>query len=86
MGIDELIANAEQLPLAEQLQLVTHLLEKIRQSHTPPTPSQHRWSEICGIAPYPLMGEDAQAWISRTRSETDTSLSSWFNLASTTVF
>ncbi len=72
MGIDELIANAEQLPLAEQLQLVTHLLEKIRQSYISPTPSHHRWSEICGIAPSPIMGEDAQAWISRTRSETDT--------------
>jgi hypothetical protein len=27
------------------------------------------WLDIAGIAPYPLLGEDAQEWVSRTRQE-----------------
>lgn len=29
------------------------------------------WSEIAGVATYPLTGEDAQAWVTRTRREGD---------------
>lgn len=29
------------------------------------------WSEIAGAAEYPLTGEDAQAWVTRTRREGD---------------
>ena len=29
------------------------------------------WSEIAGAAAYPLVGEDAQAWVTRTRREGD---------------
>jgi len=29
------------------------------------------WSEIAGAATYPLAGEDAQAWVTRTRREGD---------------
>jgi len=30
-----------------------------------------RWSEAAGIAAYPLVGEDAQEWVTRTRQEGD---------------
>lgn len=71
MGVDELIANAEQLPLSEQLQLVTSLLDKIRQQHDGVAADAPTWSDICGAAPYPLADEDAQAWISRSRRGSD---------------
>lgn len=29
------------------------------------------WSEIEGVARFPLAGEDAQAWVTRTRREED---------------
>ena len=29
------------------------------------------WSEIAGTAPYLIVGEDAQAWVTRTRREGD---------------
>ena len=29
------------------------------------------WRDFAGIAPYPLAGEDAQAWLSRSRREDD---------------
>lgn len=71
MGIDELIANAEQLPLEEQLRLVMKLLERIRQNYALADKPCPRWGDICGAAPYPLVGEDAQTWVSKTRSESD---------------
>lgn len=30
-----------------------------------------RWSDIAGAATYPLVGEDAQDWISRSRQESE---------------
>lgn len=71
MEIDELIANAEQLPLDEQLRLVTKLLERIRQNYALADKPRRQWSDICGAAPYPLVGEDAQTGVSKTRSESD---------------
>lgn len=71
MEIEELIANAEKLSIGEQLQLVTHLLENIRQTHISALTPHCRWSDIRGTAPYPLMGEDAQSWVSNTRAEAD---------------
>ena len=32
---------------------------------------EHHWMDAAGIAPYPLTGEDAQAWVSRSRQEGD---------------
>ncbi|OQY47425.1 MAG: hypothetical protein B6242_05070 [Anaerolineaceae bacterium 4572_78] len=29
----------------------------------------YAWTDIAGTAPYPMFGEDAQAWVSRTRQE-----------------
>src|SRR4051812_34700127 len=38
----------------------------------PATPRK-RWLDLLGKAPYPLTGEDAQDWISRSRREADES-------------
>lgn len=32
-----------------------------------------RWEEIAGTASYPLVGEDAQQWVSHSRRESDLS-------------
>jgi lysophospholipase L1-like esterase len=67
-GLNDLIKQAEALSPEEQLRLVAHLVEKVRAAY--PLSRPHRkWAEICGTAPYPLLGEDAQAWVSRTRRE-----------------
>ncbi len=66
----EIVRQAEALPLEEQLYLITLLAEKAQQAYRPAVP-RRRWREICGAAPYPLMGEDAQVWVSRTRQEDD---------------
>ncbi len=33
--------------------------------------AQPLWQDVAGLAPYPLTGEDAQDWVSRTRKEGD---------------
>lgn len=68
MSIDELLQQAELLPLDQQLQFVVLLVERIRQRYPAKTP-RPRWRDIQGSAPYPLAGEDAQVWVSRTRRE-----------------
>jgi hypothetical protein len=70
MSIEELIRQAEQLPLEQQLKFVALLIEHIRQ-HYPTEKSHPHWRDIQGSAPYPLTGEDAQVWVSRTRQAGD---------------
>lgn len=67
--LDTLTNQSERLTLDEQLALALRLIERARQGASPP--QRRRWSEICGLFPYPLTGEDAQAWVSRTRRTGD---------------
>ena len=71
MSIEELLQQARNLTPEEQLQLVASLVNNIREQYTT-TALSPRWSDIRGTAPYPLTGEDAQDWVSRTRQEDDT--------------
>jgi hypothetical protein len=66
----EIIKRAESLSPGEQMDLVAYLVEKARQAHHVAAP-RRLWRELFGVAPYPLLGEDAQAWVSRTRREGD---------------
>jgi hypothetical protein len=66
--LQHLIKQVEGLSPEEQLRLIAYLVEKIRATYASPKPGR-LWAEICGAAPYPLLGEDAQAWVSRTRRE-----------------
>jgi hypothetical protein len=67
--VAEIARQAELLAPEDQLSLIAFLAEKAQRAYrqTPP----RMWHDICGAAPYPLTGEDAQAWVSRTRAEND---------------
>jgi len=66
----ELKEKTEALTTEENLELIAHLVAKIRMAQA--GSGQHRkWGEIYGAAPYPLAGEDAQSWVTRTRRESD---------------
>lgn len=70
----ELTERAERLS-PEQLQVfIERLTAHLRTELTTPE-SELRWEDAAGIAKYPLCGEDAQAWVSRTRAESDERLS-----------
>lgn len=42
-----------------------HLLERMKK-HIIQAQPKRKWSDLKGMASYPLLGEDAQEWVSRT--------------------
>ena len=69
--LNELMKEAELLTMEEQDRLVAFLLKKTVQERSS-SQSRH-WRDIRGTAKPSLFGEDAQAYISRTRKEADES-------------
>lgn len=69
-SLQALLQQVEQLPPEERLELIQRVAAGLQQldETTKPKP---KWSDLKGLAPYPMMGEDAQAWVSRTRREAD---------------
>lgn len=68
--LQTIIEQVDQLPVATQLRLIAHLVKNVRQGHQAPV-VRRSWRDIRGLFPYPMFGEDAQAWVSRTRQESD---------------
>lgn len=62
----ELLHQSASLSTDEQLELAALLIEQARKKTTSP---RRKWLDVIGAAPYPLTGEDAQAWVTRTREE-----------------
>ncbi len=75
--LTEIIGQLEALTPEEQLHLIAVLAQRVRQVYRPSRP-RRSWGEICGAAPYPLVGEDAQDWVSRIRREGDETRSQWW--------
>ena len=68
--LEKILNQIEQLTPEEQLTLMGCLVERVKKHLTQPQPKR-KWSDLKGMAPYPLLGEDAQEWVSRTRREGD---------------
>lgn len=68
--LKELKEKAEQLSPEKNVDLIVHLLNKVRTARMG-SGSRSKWSEICGKALCPLTGEDAQVWVTRARKESD---------------
>lgn len=70
MALQDIIRQVNGLSPDEQLHLTAYLVERARYL-IPTNKPRRKWSEVAGIAPYPLTGEDAQTWITRSRAEED---------------
>ncbi len=68
--LEKLIQETDALSVPEKLRLAAHLLEQASEAYPEPR-TQLKWRDIRGLMPYPLVGEDAQTWVSRTRRESD---------------
>ncbi|NES05349.1 MAG: hypothetical protein F6K22_22525, partial [Okeania sp. SIO2F4] len=67
--LNELISKSEKLNIEEKLQLMRYLSSHLQiNDNSTPKPGR-KWRDIQGKATYPLVGEDAQEWVSRTRQE-----------------
>ncbi len=69
-SLEKILSEIEQLTPEEQLTVMGHLVERVKKHITQAQPKR-KWSDLKGMAPYPLLGEDAQEWVSRTRREAD---------------
>lgn len=65
----QVLREIEQLNPEEQLQVISHAAKLIKHQTATRRKSQRKWLDIAGNAPYPLVGEDAQEWVTRTRGE-----------------
>lgn len=76
----ELIRQAENLTPTQQLDLAMRFMQmaqaKLQESDKP---LRRMWREVAGVAHEPLLGEDAQSWVSRSRANSDESRSSTTN-------
>ena len=75
-SLEKILSEIEQLSPEEQLTVMGHLMERVKKHITQAQPKR-KWSDLKGMAPYPLLGEDAQEWVSRTRREGDEHRERW---------
>ncbi len=68
--LEKLIQETDGLSVQEKLRLAAYLVENASLDLPPPS-RRRKWREIRGMARPSLFGEDAQAWVSRTRREAD---------------
>ena len=68
--LDSLLKQIDLLTADEQLRLVSYVAEKARRK-MPLAKTRRKWKDVCGMLPYPALGENAQAYISRARREGD---------------
>ncbi len=69
---EDLAELASRLGPAEQLRLVERIVHGLAAAvEASATVEGRSWHEIRGRAIHPLYGEDAQAWVSRGRRESD---------------
>lgn len=67
---EDVLKEAEKLPADQCLLLIERLIHHVRNAETAPTEAP-AWEDYAGPAPHPLCGEDAQAWVNRSRRESD---------------
>jgi hypothetical protein len=70
--LEQVAALVAQLTPSERRELVEGIVRDLVGAPPEGGPPRRRlWREIRGIVAYPLLEEDAQAWVSRTRREGD---------------
>ena len=68
--LEALKEQVRDLTADDKLRLASYLVEQARTSlHA--MHSGRSWHELRGLYSYPMMGEDAQTWVSRARQEGD---------------
>lgn len=72
VSLEQVEALAAQLLPAERRRLAEKILRDLSLPSMTGEPTKRRfWREIRGLVAYPMFGEDAQQWVSRTRREAD---------------
>lgn len=67
--LNELISKSEGLNPEEKLQLMRYLSSHLKKDENLTPKPRHKWREIQGKVTYPLVVEDAQEWVNKSRQE-----------------
>jgi hypothetical protein len=66
--LQQVLNDIDRLSPTDRIQVISHAIESIREYvPTEPVSSNRKWRDLKGMVAAPLMAEDAQAWVSRTR-------------------
>jgi len=65
--LEEVLHSIDQLSTPEQLEIICHITNRLKQREL--QQPKRKWLDLAGTSPYPLFGEDAQVWVSRSRRE-----------------
>ncbi|MGC1377834.1 MAG: hypothetical protein WA821_16500 [Anaerolineales bacterium] len=68
-SMEAILKQAARLSAAERLQIASRLIEEVRREIPVKKGKSLKWRDLSGALPYPALGEDAQAYITRTRQE-----------------
>ena len=69
--LQQVLSDIDRLSPADRIQVMTHVIESIKEYVPAAVRSQRKWIDLRGMEIAPLMGEDAQDWVDRTRREGD---------------
>ncbi len=67
--LQQVLVQLAQLSPDEQLEVIVFTAKQLQQRAT--SKLQRHWRDLKGKAPYPLMGSDAQTWVTQARREDD---------------
>lgn len=67
--LQQVLQDIDQLTLEEQFEVLNHTAEQLKRRTVTQNTPRLKWLDIVGTAPYPLVGEDAQEWVTGTRRE-----------------
>jgi hypothetical protein len=67
--LEKVLQDIEQLTSEELLDTIAYATEQLKRRTVGNNQVKPKWLDIAGTVPYPLMGEDAQEWVTRTRRE-----------------
>ena len=68
-SVENVLKQAARLTPAERLTLASRLIDGVRQEIPAKNVKPLKWRHLRGMLPNPAYGEDAQAYITRTRRE-----------------
>lgn len=71
VSVEAVAQMAAQLTPAERLRLVEKIIHDLADAAHAPEQGRPSWQGLRGLLTAPALGEDAQAWVSRTRGESD---------------
>ena len=69
-ALNEIMKQADQLSLTERLELIVYIAQRSQVLESS-RKGARQWNEIAGLSNRQIFGEDAQAYISRMREESD---------------